>query len=202
MTVFHWLGIDLSGLLGAAGIAGVAIGFAAQTSVSNVISGLFVMTERAFKLGDFIQVDGISGTVESITLLSVRLQTPESQMVRIPNETIIKANMINFTYFPLRRFTMTVGVAYGTDLRKLKDVLLDIASKNAFSVTDPVPVVIFDSFADSSISILFGVWGKTAEFPDLKNSLMVEVAERFAAEGISIPFPQITVRSDRDFPED
>jgi small-conductance mechanosensitive channel len=87
MTVFNRLGINFSALLGAAGIAGIAVGFAAQTSVSNVISGVFVMTERAFKIGDLLQVDSIIGTVESIDLLSIRLKTPENQLVRIPNET-------------------------------------------------------------------------------------------------------------------
>lgn len=124
-TVFHRLGIDISAMLGAAGIAGVAIGFAAQTSISNVISGLFVITERTFKINDIIEVSGTMGTVQSINLLSVILKTFDNQYVRIPNETIIKANLINYSQFPYRpckngiegrvwnRFTKTADSPFG-----------------------------------------------------------------------------------------
>lgn len=193
MTIFNRLGINFSALLGAAGIAGIAVGFAAQTSVSNVISGLFVMTERAFKIGDILRVDSVTGVVESFDLLSVRLRTFDNQLVRIPNETIIKANLVNMTHYDLRRFDLRVGVAYGSDLRKVREVLLDIVSRNEFAVAEPAPVVIFDSFSASSVDIMCGVWCSKDTFLDLKNSMMLEVAERFAAEGIQIPFPQMDV---------
>lgn len=141
-TVFHRLGIDISAMLGAAGIAGVAIGFAAQTSISNVISGLFVITERTFKINDIIEVSGTMGTVQSINLLSVILKTFDNQYVRIPNETIIKANLINYSQFPYRRVKTELRVAYGTDLRKLQTVLLDVAKNNAFVIADPAPSIL------------------------------------------------------------
>ena len=194
LTIFNRLGISFSALLGAAGIFGVAIGFAAQTSVSNIISGVFVMAERAFKIGDFLQVDTIFGIVESIDLLSVKLRTTENQLVRIPNETIIKTNLINITHYPVRRCTIKLGVAYGTDLEKLRVVLLDIAEHNEFSIADPAPLILFDAFGDSSINIVFGVWTETPKFLDLKNSLMIELPRRFATEKIEIPFTQVDVR--------
>lgn len=196
MSVFNRLGINFSALLGAAGIAGIAVGFAAQTSVSNVISGLFVMTERAFQLGDILQIDSVTGVVESFDLLSVRLRTFDNQLVRIPNETIIKTNLVNITHYPVRRFAMKVSVAYGTDLRKVRELLLAIAEANEWAVADPAPVVIFDAFADSRINILFGAWAQTGQYLDLKNSLMIEVYEAFAREGISIPFPQMDIHLD------
>ncbi len=194
LTVFNRLGINFSALLGAAGIAGIAVGFAAQTSVSNVISGLFVMTERAFKLGDVLQIDAITGVVESFDLLSVRLKTFDNQLVRIPNETVIKANLLNMTHYPVRRFSLTVGVAYGCDLEKVRDVLFGIARTCEFAVADPEPVVIFDAFDQSSVRVIFGVWGATENFLSLKNAIMVAVSRRFAEEGIVIPFPQMDVR--------
>lgn len=195
MTVFNRFGIDFSGLLGAAGIAGVAIGFAAQTSVSNIISGFFVMSERSFKMGDVIQVDTVVGTVVSIDLLAVRLKTAENQLVRIPNETIIKTNLKNITHYPLRRFTLNVSVSYSSDLEKVRNVLIDIAEKNAFAVKDPAPVIIFDSLSASSIDILFGVWSFTKDFLSLKNSILIEVVNRFREESITIPFPQLEINS-------
>ncbi len=194
LTVFNRLGINFSALLGAAGIAGIAVGFAAQTSVSNVISGLFVMTERAFKLGDVLQVDSITGIVESFDLLSVRIKTFDNQLVRIPNETVIKANLVNMTHYPVRRFSLAVGVAYGSDLEKVRGVLLGIARECEFAVAEPEPVVIFDAFEQSSIRVVFGVWGATENFLSLKNAVMLAVSRRFAEEGITIPFPQMDVR--------
>ncbi len=194
LTVFDRLGIDFSAILGAAGIAGVALGFAAQTSVSNVISGLFVMTERAFKIGDVLKVDTTVGVVESFDLLSVRLRTFDNQLVRIPNETIIKTNLVNITHYDVRRCDLRVGVAYGTDLRKLKAVLESVALNNEFSVEDPAPVVVFEAFSSSSIDVMCGVWGPKDKYRDLKNSMMMDISERFAAEGITIPFPQLDVR--------
>jgi small-conductance mechanosensitive channel len=194
LTVFNRLGISFSALLGAAGIAGIAIGFAAQTSVSNVISGLFVMTERAFKLGDVLKIDSITGVVESFDLLSVRLKTFDNQLVRIPNETVIKANLMNMTHYSVRRFSLTVGVAYGSDLERVREVLLGIAETCEFAVSDPAPVVIFDAFESSSIRVVFGVWGATEDFLSLKNAVMLAVSRRFAEEGIVIPFQQIDVR--------
>lgn len=193
MTIFNRLGVNFSALLGAAGIAGIAIGFAAQTSVSNVISGLFVMTERAFKIGDILRVDTVTGVVESFDLLSVRLRTFDNQLVRIPNETIIKANLVNMTHYAFRRFDLRVGVAYGTDLARVREILLDIVANNPFAVAEPAPVVIFDSFSSSSIEIMCGVWAPKDTYLDLKNSMMIGVSERFASEGIQIPFPQLDV---------
>lgn len=194
MTVFNRLGINLTALMGAAGIAGIAIGFAAQTSVSNVISGLFVMTERAFKLGDILQVDGVTGVVESFDLLSVRLKTFDNQLVRIPNETVIKTNLVNLTHYETRRFNLRVSVAYGSDLERVMALLLEIAAQNQWAVSEPAPVVIVDSFAASGIDMIMGVWTRNEDFLALRNSLFIETHKRFQQEGISIPFPQMDVR--------
>lgn len=194
MTIFNKLGINFSALLGAAGIVGVAVGFAAQTSVSNVISGLFVMSERAFKLGDVLQVDSVVGVVEAFDLLSVRLRTFDNQLVRIPNETVIKANLVNVTYYPYRRFSLTVGVAYGVDLERVKAILLETAAANALVQKDPAPAVVFEGFGASSINVTLNVWGATEKYLDVKNSVTVGVYDAFGREGISIPYTRLDVR--------
>ncbi|HKL85893.1 MAG TPA: mechanosensitive ion channel domain-containing protein [Treponemataceae bacterium] len=141
------------------------------------------MSERSFKMGDVIQVDTVVGTVVSIDLLAVRSKTAENQLVRIPNETIIKTNFKNITHYPLRRFTLNVSVS------------LAIAEKNAFAVKDPAPVIIFDSLSASSIDILFGVWSSTKYFLSLMNSILIEVVNRFREESITIPFPELEINS-------
>ena len=121
--VLEIFNINLSALFGAAGIAGVAIGFASQTSMSNVISGFFVLTDHALKVGDYITVDEISGTVDTITMLSVKVKTPDGRIVRIPNETIINAKLQNVSSYPTRRYDVVVSISYDTDLRKALEIL-------------------------------------------------------------------------------
>ena len=198
LTVFHRLGIDVSGLLGAAGIAGIAIGFAAQTSVSNVISGLFVITERAFKIGDTIEIEDIIGTVQSINLLSVALKTFDSQYVRVPNETIIKANLINYSHFPFRRIKTELSVSYDTDLRRAETILIDTAKKNRFVVADPAPSVLWTAFASSGISCALLAWTSVQDYGTARNSIFIDIDERLKAEGIEIPFDQLVVHMEDD----
>ena len=193
LTAFHRLGIDISAILGAAGIAGVAIGFAAQTSISNIISGLFVKTERAFKINDSTEVNGTIGTVQAINLLSVILKTFDSQYVRIPNETIIKANLINYSQFPYRRVKTELSVAYGTDLRRTEQILLAVAKNNAFTLDDPAPSILWTSFSSSSIDFTLMTWTKIEDFRNLRNSLFIEIDEKLKQENIIVPFQQLDI---------
>ncbi len=190
VSVLQGFGVNLSALLGAAGIAGIAIGFAAQTSVSNLISGIFLISEKPFQIGDVIQIGDISGIVLSVDLLSIKLQTFDNRFVRIPNESIIKSNVINLTRYPIRRLDIMVGVSYESDLRKVSAVLKDIAAKNLNALDNPEPLIYFDKFDASSINILFGVWYEQSKLVDLRNSIIMDIHTRFAAEGIEIPYPK------------
>jgi len=187
------LGFDLSVLLGAAGILTVAIGFASQTSASNVISGLFLLGERPFAVGDVIRVNGTTGEVLSVDLLSVKLRTFDNLFVRIPNETMIKSEVTNLRRFPIRRIDLQIGVAYKEDLRKVREVLMDVADRNPLCLEEPAPLIIFQGYGDSSINHQFSVWAKTENFLDLRNSIPVEIKEAFDEHGIEIPFPHRTL---------
>ena len=187
------MGFKLTALLGAAGIAGIAIGFASQTSVSNIISGLFLISEKPFEVGDLIKVDDTKGNVLSIDLLSVKLRTLDNQLVRIPNESLIKNQVTNITRFPIRRFDINVGVAYKEDVSRVREVLLDIAKNNPYCLDEPEPLVLFLNFGDSALEFLFAVWFVKTDFFKLRNSVMQDIKERFDAEGIEIPFPHRTL---------
>ncbi len=186
-------GLKLGVLLGAAGIVTIALGFAAQTSVSNLISGIFLMAEQPFVIGDVIEVDGTTGEVLAIDLISVRLRTFDNILVRIPNETMLKANVRNITHFPIRRAEITIGVAYREDLPRVKALLLEIADRNPLALREPAPLVIYTGFADSAITMLYAVWGAREHFLDLRNSLYEEVKRSFAEQGVEIPFPHRTI---------
>ena len=192
-TVLGEMGISLAPLLGAAGILGVALGFASQTSVSNIISGFFLIAEQPFKVDDIITVGTTSGFVLSIDMLSVKIRTFDNRFVRIPNEMIIKSEVINNTKFPIRRFNCSVSVAYKEDIAKVREILMDVAMKNEFCLVEPKPLIIFDAFGASSIDLLLLVWAPKDDYINLKNTINEEVKARFDAEGIEIPFPHLSI---------
>ncbi|MGM0545949.1 MAG: mechanosensitive ion channel family protein [Bacteroidota bacterium] len=192
ITVMGQMGISLAPLLAGAGIVGVALGFASQTSVSNIISGLFLIAEQPFKVDDIINVGGTMGYVMSIDVLSIKLRTFDNMFVRIPNETIIKTEVTNLTRFPIRRFNAKVSVAYKEDIEQVREILLDVAEKNQYSLSEPAPQIIFEAFGASSIDLDFRIWAPVDEWILLKNSIQEEVKKRFDEEGIEIPFPHVS----------
>lgn len=193
VTVMSQLGISMAPLLGAAGIVGVALGFASQTSVSNIISGLFLIAEQPFKVDDIITINTTTGFVMSIDVLSVKLRTFDNKFVRIPNEMIIKTEVTNLTRFPIRRFNARISVAYKEDIARVREILMEVAEKNEYVLSQPEPLIIFDAFGASSIDLLFLVWAPKDEFVNLKNTIQEEVKAKFDEEGIEIPFPHVSL---------
>jgi small-conductance mechanosensitive channel len=184
-------GLDLNILLGTAGVAGIAIGFASQTSVSNMISGLFLISEKPFEVNDVITVAGSTGIVMSIDLLSVKIRTFANTFIRIPNETIIKTEVTNITRFPIRRLDINLRVGFDEDIEKVRNLLLEICAENSNILDNPAPLFIFNGFGESAIELFFGVWFDKDSYIAAKNSILLQIKDRFRAEGISIPFPGI-----------
>ena len=193
MYVLSLFGVKFSAIWGAAGIAGVAIGFAAQTSVSNIISGLFVLTEGALKIGDTIIVGDVTGIVDAISLLSVRVHTYDNQMVRIPNSTIINSNLTNNSYHKERRMTINVSIAYEDDMTTALEALKKVPDYCPTVLADPAPAVWFDGFGDSGINMTIAVWFKPADFLQTKNDVYIAIKKVFDEAKISIPFNQLDV---------
>lgn len=193
ISALRELGFKLHVLLGAAGIFSVAIGFASQTSVSNLISGLFLLGEQPFAVGDVIKIGDKTGEVLSIDPLSVKLRTFDNLYVRIPNETLIKSEVTTLSKFPIRRFDLLLGVAYKEDIKRVKQILFDVADQNPLALEEPQPIFIFQGFGESSIDLQFSVWSKQENFLALKNALQMEIKSAFDEHGIEIPFPHRTL---------
>jgi len=193
LAAFQQLGLQLGALLGAAGVVGIAVGFAAQTSMSNLISGLFLIWEKPFAVGDVIRIGGTVGVVLSIDLLSVKARTFDNQYVRLPNQQIISTELVNITRFPIRRMDINIGVAYKEDVGRVRQVLMELAAANPHCLDEPEPLLIFTNFGDSALEFLFAIWFEKNDYLVLKNSMMQQIKERFDAEGIEIPFPHTTV---------
>lgn len=196
VMILNEFGFKLSALLGAAGVLGVAIGFASQTSVSNIISGIFLISEKPFAVGDIVQIGDTVGVVLSIDLLSIKVRTFDYRFVRVPNENMIKNEIVNLTRFDSRRVNLMLSVAYKDNLNKVIDILKDVAVNEPLAQKEPEPVVQITEFADSGINILFGVWALNENFVDLKNALMIKVKQRFDEEDIEIPFPHVKLANE------
>jgi len=193
LIVTRELNYDLTALFGAVGVMGIVIGVASQTSIGNIISGLFLVGEKSFEIGDVVRIGDKSGTVYSIDLLSIKIKTFDNLLIRIPNQTVISSELTNVTRFPIRRLDFQIGVAYKEDLRKVKSVLENVARNNPLCLEEPEPYILFQSFGDSSINITFGVWFEKTNYTAVKNSVFIEIKEAFDREGIEIPFPHVSV---------
>jgi len=189
------LGFSLSVLLGAAGIFTVALGFASQTAVSNVISGIFLLFDHTFEIGDVIEVNGITGEVIAIDFISIKLRTFDNIYVRIPNENVMKAEVKTLTHFPIRRLDVKIGVAYKENIEQVRKILEAVAGDHYLALNEPKPLFIFLGFGDSSLNIQFSIWVSRENFIKLKCSIHEEIKLAFDAAGIEIPFPHITLYS-------
>ena len=186
--------VDISPLLGAAGIAGIAIGFAAKDTLANVISGVFILADAPYEIGDFIILDsGERGRVTQIGLRTTRLLTRDDIEITLPNAVIANSKIINETGGPWEkeRVRLKVGVAYGSDIDRVQEVLLDVARGHDEIIEEPAPRVRFRAFGESSLDFELLCWiGEPVLRGRLLHDLHCEVYKRFAEDGIEIPFPQ------------
>lgn len=195
IAILEEFGFNLGAVLGAAGIAGVAIGFASQTSLSNLISGLFIVGERPFEKGDIIEVGTFTGTVEEIGLMALTLRTFDNRSVRIPNETLVKTNVVTVTRYPIRRVDLTIGVSYNEAIDRVMRVLREAAEAHPAVLDEPEPMIVFNGFAESSLNFMIGAWATKEDVLKVKNELPLRIKEAFDREGIEIPFPHRVLAS-------
>lgn len=187
------LNINLAAIFGAAGVIGIVVGVASQTSIGNIVSGFFMVSEKSFEIGDQIRIGDKTGVVHSIDLLSIKIKTFDNLLLRIPNQTVISSEVINVTRFPVRRLDFDISVAYKENLEVVKQTLEEIAKRNPLCLDEPEPIIVFKAFGDSGINILFGVWFERTNYLKVKNSVFMEIKEAFEQKGIEIPFPHISL---------
>jgi small-conductance mechanosensitive channel len=188
-TALREVGFELSILLGAAGAVTFALGYASQKSISQLITGLFIIAEQPFVIGDTITVAGVTGEVLSIDLLSIKLRTGDNLFVRVPNEILLNGPVINNSHYTIRRLDIDLGVSYREDISRVSRVLFEVADKNPLCLEEPRPLFIFGGYGESSLKMQFCVWGRSAVFLDLKNSMYESIKKAFDAHGIEMPYP-------------
>jgi small-conductance mechanosensitive channel len=193
LTGLNEAGINLSVLVGAAGVASVAIGFASQTTMSNLISGIFMVIERPFQVGDIIKVASTTGEVSTLGLFSTILKTADNMMVRIPNETLMKSEIVNTTRYPLRRIEVQVGVSYSADIGVVRQMLLKTISSLEITRSEPAPNVLFKSFGDNAINLSVDLWVERERIFEATNVAAEAIKKTLEAAGVDLPFPQRTL---------
>lgn len=191
------LGFSLTPLLGAAGIVGIALGIAAQTSTSNIISGIFLLAERPFQVGDSIQVNNTVGEVMTVDLLAVKLKTPDNKFVRIPNESMLKGEVVNLTKFGERRIDFTISVGYGNDLEKMQRILLEEIKSTGGILSAPEPKALVTDLTASAVNFTVHMWVKTKN-TDLRSVVLAKIKARLDREKIEIPLPHLVVRTEKN----
>lgn len=196
MTSLREAGFKLSVFLGAAGILTVALGFASQTSATNLISGLFLIGEGSFEVGDTIQItlirgQTIEGQVISIDLLSVKLLTLDNVYIRLPNEQLIRTPVMNLSKYPIRRIPITLAINFHEDIIKVRQVLLEVAAKYPLVMDDPKATVTVTAFRESSIELLFSVWCRKENALKVRDEMQERVRNGFLENQIEIPVPKM-----------
>ncbi len=184
------LGIQTASFIAVIGAAGLAIGFALQGSLSNFASGVLLIIYKPFKVGDYIEGGGISGSVEEVTIFTTELKSPDNKKIIVPNAKITSDSIINYSAKSERRVDLVVGVSYNDNLSKVRDILTQIISEDTRILKEPEPTIAVLELADSSINFAVRPWVKTPDYWGVYFDLNEKIKNRFDEEGISIPFPQ------------
>lgn len=191
VLVITQLGVQSSSLVAIIGAAGLAIGLALQGSLANFAGGVLILLFKPFKVGDFISAQGVDGTVLEISIFTTKLSTFGNQVAIVPNGQLSNNNIINYNAKDTRRDKIIIGIGYGSNLKKAKDILLAICASKDTIMKDPAPVVYVDALADSAVNLTLRFWAKNEDFWDAHFYVMEETKLGFDKEGIEIPFPQV-----------
>lgn len=186
-TALKQVGVNLSGLLAAAGVATVAISFAAQTSVSNVVSGIFLLFDRPFSIGDNIKVDATLGTVISVGMLSSKVRTFDNLVVRIPNEVLLKSTITNYSLLSVRRVDIMVSVAHETHLKQVEVLLIEVMHRHELVLDEPAPIVLVDMISESGVQLIARVWVERGDYIKARSDLSGAATQALREAGIQRP---------------
>lgn len=190
ITIATTVGIQMTSFIAILGAAGLAVGLALQGSLANFAGGVLILMFKPFKVGDFVEAQGTMGVIAAIDILYTKMTNPDNKTVTIPNGVLANNPITNYSAMPTRRVDMKVGVAYGTDLKKARKVILDILNADSRVLKDPAAVVFFGNFGDNSLDLSIRCWVNAENFWPVYWENMEAIKEEFEKHEISIPFPQ------------
>ncbi|MCX2760311.1 small-conductance mechanosensitive channel MscS [Vibrio cyclitrophicus] len=191
------LGVQTASVVAVIGAAGLAVGLALQGSLSNFAAGVLIVAFRPFKSGDYVEIGGVAGSVDSIQIFQTVLTTPDNKMVVVPNGSVIGSPITNYSRHDTRRIDLMIGVSYNADLQKTKALLTKICESDERVLKEPGVQVGVHTLADSSVNFVVRPWVSTADYWNVYFDLMQAIKEGLDNEGIEIPFPQMDVHMNK-----
>ena len=193
ISVVSALGVNTTSFAALLASAGVAVGMALSGNLQNLAGGLIILLFKPYKVGDYVDAQGVSGTVKEIQIFHTVLITPDNKIIYVPNGSLSSGSVTNYSLSQLRRVDWTVGVEYGTEIEKVRQTELDLIKKDGRILTEPAPFIALSALADSSVNITIRVWVKNEDYWGVFFDMNQNIYEVFNREGISFPFPQVTV---------
>jgi small conductance mechanosensitive channel len=199
IIIFTWIavlgkfGVETASLVAVLGMAGFAVGFALQGSLSNFAAGIMLLVFRPFKAGDYVDIAGTTGTVTDQQLFVTILNTPDNVRVIVPNGNVFGSIIKNYSAEDTRRVDLVVGIGYGSDMKKAEQVMRSIVDADSRILKDPAVQIAVAELADSSVNFVLRPWVNKADYWAVKFDVTEKIKERFDAEGIEIPFPQMVM---------
>ena len=190
ISVASMVGIATASFVAIIAGAGLAVGLALQGSLANFAGGVLILLFKPFKVGDFIDAQGYTGTVNEITIFTTILKTPDNKTVIIPNGALSNGSMVNFSTESIRRVDMTFGIGYGDSIEKAKQVLTRLVESDVRIHKEPASQIIVDELGESSVNFKVRVWCNSTDYWGIYFDMQEKVKQTFDKEGISIPFPQ------------
>lgn len=197
MVFLQRLGINVTPLIAGLGVTGFILGFAFQESLGNLASGMMIAINEPFKVGDYINAGGIEGSVRELNMMATILTTPDNKKVVLPNKSVWGSPITNYSAMETRRVDMAVGIAYGSDIGRAKDVAVETLRKIPGVLDDPAPMAEVSKLDNSSVLLTVRAWSKNADYWSVYFAAQQQVKEAFDSADISIPFPQLTVHMDK-----
>lgn len=193
ISVVSMLGVETTSFIAILGAAGLAVGLALSGTLQNFAGGVMILIFKPFKVGDFVDAQGYSGTVKEIQIFNTIMKSPDNKTIIIPNGGLATGAMVNFSTEPTRRVDMSFGIGYGDDIDKAKSILMRLMEEDERVLKDPAPTVAVAELADSSVNFNVRPWVKSADYWGVYLDMHEKVKKTFDAEGVSIPFPQMDV---------
>ena len=193
-----FVGIDTSGLAALLVSVGACVDLAVRGALSNLAGGILIILTRPFKVDDFIEAQGYSGTVEDIHITNTKLRTPDNKVVYIPNGPLSSGNIVNYSVMDTRRVDFSFSIGYGDDFERAKKIITDICTAHELVLKDPAPMVRVSEHGASSINLVTRVWVKRADYWTVNFDILEAVKAAFDKEGIEIPFNQLDVHVKND----
>lgn len=194
LTVAATIGIEITTFAAILGAASLAVGLAFQGSLSNFAGGVLILIFKPFKVGDFIEASGFSGTVKEIQVFHTVLRTPDNQKVIIPNAQLSNASAINYSAYETRRAALKIGVSFNSDIKRAKEVIREVANNNPLVLQDPEPVVVVGEHGDHGYVVYTRLWAKSSDYWTMRFTFLEDIVEAFDEAGIEIPYHQLDVR--------